>query len=198
MCSDFLENICNNLNLLEKILIADIDNMQQNIRFYGIFQSRCKCFDQSRRKITNKSYRIGKQHFFLRNIFPIFGVFRFKRHFPHTRSQRGKEFIFGKYSFFGENIQQTRFSSIGISDDSGDEKSAIFSGISMGLSSLFVVFELSFDVFFTFFQMSEHDRSIGFSFPPRSFYSSRSLASEFFGHGKYSGSHVFDGSEFYL
>src|SRR4051812_27881518 len=76
--------------------MAAIDEVEQNVGVYSLFQSRLECSNKRMRNFTDKTYRVNQEHFL-----PIG-----KHKFTGRCIKCCKEFIFDEHFGVGEGIEK--------------------------------------------------------------------------------------------
>ena len=95
------------------ILVGIIDDLQQKVRIFDLFQRRVKCLYQIVWQLTDKSNGIGEEKF----------LFIWQMDAPDRRIQRGKQHIFCQHFFFilllilfQKHVHERRLACVGITD----------------------------------------------------------------------------------
>jgi len=104
---NFLEHSVDGRDLFFGLGVADIDNVQEQIRLDDLFERGFERFHQAVGQFFDEAHRIGQQNVLVGGQFQAAG----------GRIQRGEQFVLGQNGGAGELIQERGFAGIGIADD---------------------------------------------------------------------------------
>src|SRR5260221_4513508 len=108
--ADFLEDRIHSFYLFVRLLVTDINDVQQQIGLNHFFERGFKRFDQAMRQFSNKSDRVSQPNVLIYRQAPT----------PGGGIERCKQFVFSKHVRAGERVEQRGFPSIGVTDDGSE------------------------------------------------------------------------------
>ena len=107
-----MKQVFNNGNLFGKPGVAEIDDMDQDIRLVQFFQSGLERLQKFCRQVPDKSNRVRNDDIDI----------SWKPQTAAGRIERCKEFVFGNNMTLGQRVQECRLAGICIADKGKDRK----------------------------------------------------------------------------
>ena len=107
--ADFLQHGIHGLNLLLGLRMADVHDVQQQVRLHDFFQRGLERLDQAVRQFADETDRVGQQHVLVRR----------QPQPARGRVERGEQHVLGQHVRAGERVEQGGFAGVGVADDGG-------------------------------------------------------------------------------
>ena len=108
--------------------------MNEQIAFADLFERGLKRFDQRVGKLSQEADRVSQKN----------SLFVRQHQAARSRIQRGEKFVLGYNAGARQQIQQRRFSSVGVSDHSGDRPLMSFATFALYRARFAHRFQLAF------------------------------------------------------
>ena len=107
--ADFRQHGIDRGDLFLGLRMADVHDVQQQIRLHHFLQRRLERLDQAVRQFADETDRVREQNILVRRQFQA----------ARRRVQRGEQFILGQNVRAGERVEQGGFAGVGVTDDGG-------------------------------------------------------------------------------
>ena len=120
--ADLLEHGVHRLDLFLGLGMADIHDVEQQVRLHDFFEGGFEGFDQAVGQFADETHGVGQQHVLVGR----------QAQAPGGRIERGEQFILGQDLGAGEAVEQGGFAGVGVADDGGERPAVALARLALG------------------------------------------------------------------
>lgn len=154
--ADFLQDFIHRGDLFIDLLVAGIDDVQEQIGFDYFFECRLERFDETVRQFANETYRVREQDVLIGRQVQAAG----------GGVERGEENVLGHDTGAGELVKQGGLAGVGVTDDGSERPLLALATRALNVALTANGVQIAGDAINTLGNLSAVGFELGFTFTP--------------------------------